>query len=101
MIDLSAFELEPFTDFVPDYGSEARAIVQWGLSDVLVYIGELAPDKKACACLGREGMYSPAAHYESDHNSDCGTAPPCGGCYRCLAQQYAYYESLEPEPRPW
>lgn len=68
-------------------------IVQWGLSDVLVWTGELAPTEAACRCITgtQADVWSPAAHTVGDHKHDCNYYEPCGGCAGCLARQAAYY----------
>lgn len=70
----------------------ARQMTQWGLSDVRAFTGEIAVDEAVCPCTNWQ---SPVAHTPADHKGDCATAPPCGGCYRCMAQQDAYYRSLK------
>lgn len=53
-----------------------------------------ADEEGFCTCLAAE---DPFPHTPEDHKFDCYTPPPCGGCYRCLAMQVAYYRMLEQE----
>lgn len=75
----------------------AEQIVQWGLSDVLVWTGEWPAGDEACDCVGEQHRFwSPAAHQVKDHAQDCRGAygELCGGCYGCMAMQFIYYEGL-------
>jgi hypothetical protein len=75
--------------FREDLREQIRGIVNWGLSDVRAWLGEIDPDDAACDCAP---PFSPVAHSVGDHRGDCWSAPPCGGCYRCMSLQYHFYE---------
>jgi hypothetical protein len=53
-------------------------------------------DEDTCFCPAQRGG---GKHLKRDHDSDClgqtVDGPPCGGCYRCIAEQVMYYEYLD------
>ena len=47
-----------------------------------------------CRCRAHSDDDPDSHHTEADHRFDCSGSGPdvCGGCWKCLAMQAAYYE---------
>jgi len=43
-----------------------------------------------CRCIPWNAPVG-ARHTKESHRHDCTPTPPCGGCSRCISQQYWYY----------